>query len=85
METREWILTLLQQTCLHGNQMSDFPENAFFVDTFLYNVICLNFTFSTIFLVNNDHRAIKYMLIRSNIAELGTVQCQTQSHKVGIM
>ena len=38
-------------------------------------IIRLNYTFSTIFLINNGHRAIseKCMLIRSNIAELVTI------------
>ena len=38
-------------------------------------IVCLNFTFATIFLVNTGHRAVelsKDMLIRSNIAELVT-------------
>ena len=53
METKRVILArfvdlmLRQQTCYRGNRMSDFPKNSFFVGN------------STIFLVNNGHRAIK--------------------------
>ena len=69
METKRVILarfvdlTLPQQTCYHGNRMSDFPNNSFFVDKFLGNqfwqLFASIFTFSTIFLVNTGHRAIK--------------------------
>ena len=30
-----WILTLPQQTCYHGNRMSDFQKNSLFVEKFL--------------------------------------------------
>ena len=54
----------------HGNWMSDFPKHSLSLNQ---SSICLNLTCSTIFLVNNDHRAIKIiMLIMSNIAELVT-------------
>ena len=72
METKSVILarfvdlTLPQQTCYHGNRMSDFPKNSFSIEKFLENqclaIICLNFTFSTIFLVNYGHRAIKVLV-----------------------
>ena len=43
--------------------ISDFTPNALFVEKLhrksILAIICLNFTFSTIFLVNNSHRAIK--------------------------
>ena len=43
--------------------MSDLQKNSLFVEKFLENyflaIICLNFTFSIIFLVNNGHRATK--------------------------
>ena len=69
METKRVILArfvefdLPQQTCYHGNWMSDFQRNSLFVEKFLENsffaIVCLNFTFSIIFLVNNGHRATK--------------------------
>ena len=66
METKRVILArsvdfaVLQQMCYHGNRMSDFPKKSFFVEKKInFGSFCLNFTFSTIFLVNNGHRVIK--------------------------
>ena len=57
-----WMI-LPQQMRYHGNRMSDFQNKSFFVERILRKsmlaIICLNFTVSTIFLVNNGHRAIK--------------------------
>ena len=39
----------------HGNQMSDFQKNSLFLGNSFLAIICLNFTFSTILLVNNGH------------------------------
>ena len=65
METKRVILArfvdfeLPQQMCYHGNRMSDFHKNTLFVEKLFLAIICLNFTFSIIFLVNNGHRATK--------------------------
>ena len=63
-----WILTLPKQMCYRGNRMSDFPKKSIFVEDFLEKINlannCLNFTFSTINLVNNGHRAIKVHVIK---------------------
>ena len=56
------ILTLPLRMSYHGNRMSDFHKNSYFVENLIetiLSIICLNFTFSTIFLANNGHRAIK--------------------------
>ena len=54
---------LPQHMCYHGNQMSNVPQNSFFVEKIIRKlilaIICFNFTFSTIFLVKNSHIAIK--------------------------
>ena len=54
---------LTQQMRYYGNIVLDFHKNSLFVEKFLRNqfltIVCLNFIFSTIFVVNNGHRAIK--------------------------
>ena len=60
-----WILTLPQETGYHGNRMSHFPNIRFLLENpekINLAIICLNFTFSTIFLVNNSRRAIKVLV-----------------------
>ena len=47
----------------YGNGTSDFPQNSLFCWKIhrksIWAIICLNLTFSTLFSVNNGHRAIK--------------------------
>ena len=75
-------LTLPQQMCFPGNGMSDFPKNYIFVEKLFKKsisaIICLNFTFSTIYLVNNGHRAIKVHVYKANIAELVTLRIKEE-------
>ena len=68
---------LPQQTNYHGNWISYLQKISLFVENFLENqfwqFICLNFTFSTIFIVNNGHRAIKVHVNRVQYCRAGHI------------